>query len=149
MSLTSSSTFGALLRRHRLAAGLTQEMLAERAGVSARGVQDLERGVHATPRADTVQLLIEALRLQGEARAELIAAAHPELAPPQALLATDLRLTPPPVPPTSLVGREPEVAFACALLRRPDGGEGTRLLTLTGPGGVGKTRLALAIAGEV
>src|SRR6476659_271622 len=105
-----SSTFGQLLRRHRLAAGLTQEALAERAGVSTRGVQDLERGVHATPRADTVQLLFEALSLQGEARAELIAAAHPELAAPQTPLVVTLRLTPPPVPPTQLVGREPEVA---------------------------------------
>lgn len=44
MTTTSSLAFGALLRRHRLAAGLTQE---ECAGISARGVQDLERGIHA------------------------------------------------------------------------------------------------------
>src|SRR5436190_6196702 len=47
-----------------------------------------------------------------------------------------------PAPPTPFIGREREVAAACALLRRPT----VRLVTLTGPGGIGKTRLALAIA---
>src|SRR5689334_8852827 len=63
MASTTSETFAALLRRRRLAAGLTQEALAERAGISARGVQDLERGLRATPRPDTIRLLADALDL--------------------------------------------------------------------------------------
>ena len=145
---TSSATFGMLLRQLRLAAGLTQEGLAERAGVSARGVQDLERGVRMAPRAETLRLLADALDLDAAARSTLITAAHPELASPGSAASPE-RLSPPPIPATPLVGREPEVAAACAQLRRPGGEVGTRLLTLTGPGGVGKTRLALAIAAEL
>ena len=48
--------FGNLLRRYRLAAGMTQDELAERAGLSARGISDLERGARGLPRKDTLQL---------------------------------------------------------------------------------------------
>ena len=152
--MTTPTTFGLLLRRHRLAAGLTQEGLAERAGLSARGVQELERGGRTAPRAETVRLLADALGLEAAVRASLVAAAHPELASPPLPASPAFVL---PVPPTPLVGREREVAEACALLRPDDrhaalrspATPAARLLTLTGPGGVGKTRLALAIAAEV
>jgi predicted ATPase/transcriptional regulator with XRE-family HTH domain len=159
MTIDSPSSFGLALRRLRLAAGLSQEELAERAGLSARGVSDLERGLRASPRPETVRMLADALQLAPADRAEFIAAARPELQAPEPPAAAPaepspappathvppLDLEPPPVPPTRLVGREADVARVCALLRR----DAVRLLTLTGPGGVGKTRLALAVAGEL
>ena len=142
---STTQTLAVLLHHHRLAAGFTQEGLAEAAHLSARGVQDLERGVTTKPRADTIRLLAGALGLDAEARAGLIAAVHPELTVDiAATVGTDFPTVP--VPPTPLVGRELDVDRARALLHRPDQSDGARLVTLTGPGGVGKTRLAIAIA---
>ncbi len=61
MTKDESPVFGNLLRRHRIFAGMSQEELAARAGLSARAISDLERGVKRAPRRDTVQLLVEAL----------------------------------------------------------------------------------------
>lgn len=126
-----------MLKRHRLAAGLTQEALAERAGVSARAVSALEGDQARLPRLDSVALLATALGLGPEQHHAFLTAARPVTTahtPAQIL----------PVPPTPLIGREGEVAAALALLRQ----EGLRLLTLTGPGGTGKTRLAQQLAVE-
>src|SRR5947209_8068559 len=76
MDVHDRDDFGTLLRRHRLAVGLTQEELAERAHCSARGISDLERGVTTHPRKDTLQLLIAAFHLTDEEGAELVAAAR-------------------------------------------------------------------------
>lgn len=76
-------SFGALLRHHRILAGMTQEALAERAGLSARAISDLERGLSRTPQAGTLDLLTEALQLSVEERAAFEAAARWEkLHPP-------------------------------------------------------------------
>ena len=72
MDIGPSPSFATLLRRYRVAAGLTQEELAERAGLSARMVGDLERGVSHAPRKDTVALLAQALALGAPERAALV-----------------------------------------------------------------------------
>jgi transcriptional regulator with XRE-family HTH domain len=68
MDLATNAPFAGALREARLAAGLTQEALAERAGVSVRGIQSLERGL-SRPRWDTARRPVTALRLEGAARA--------------------------------------------------------------------------------
>src|SRR5690349_862758 len=67
-------SFANLLRRYRRAAELTQEELAERAGVSVRSISDLERGGAQVPRRDTVEMIVRALHLEGEERTTFEAA---------------------------------------------------------------------------
>jgi peptide/nickel transport system substrate-binding protein len=69
-------SFGDLLRHARLEADLTQEELAERAGLSVRAISDLERGVNRTPQLATLQLLAVALQLSAEEQARFEASAH-------------------------------------------------------------------------
>src|SRR5215212_5026894 len=133
--------FGALVRRHRTAAALSQEALAERAGVSARAISDLERGLHQAPHLETVRLLADGLALTDDDRAALLAAARPATAtetPPGRRPSPSASF---PAPLTRLIGRESEFAALQAMLQDT----AVRLLTLTGPGGVGKTRLAIAV----
>src|SRR5262249_60441909 len=76
MAPPSDVAFGNLLRQLRKAAGLTQAELAERAGISVRGLNDLERGARLTPRRETVARLGGALGLAGDERAAFVAAAR-------------------------------------------------------------------------
>lgn len=145
MSADPLTFFGPLLRRYREASGLTQEALASRAGLSTRAISDLERGVKRTPRQETLHLLLEALALSPHKRALLTAAARPLAA---VSLVPPLADTPPhnlPTPLTPLIGRERESHAAADLLSHAE----TRLLTLTGPGGAGKTRLAIQVATDL
>src|SRR5262252_539756 len=73
----SDVEFGGLLRRFRLAAGFSQEALAERAGLSADAIRALERGRRSHPRPFTVRLLADALKLEAADRAALIEAGAP------------------------------------------------------------------------
>lgn len=72
----SSVSFAALLRQLRTEAGLTQEELAGKSGISTRSVSDLERGINLTARRDTTRLLADALELSGQARVTFEAAAR-------------------------------------------------------------------------
>jgi predicted ATPase len=133
--------FGALLRRFRLAASLSQAGLGERAHVSTNAIAALERGRRAVPRPATVLLLADALHLGPAERTALIEAAGAHRA--GAASTVDSPLPPLPTPLTSFVGRDQQLAVVKQMLA------GTRVLTLTGVGGIGKTRLALEAARHV
>lgn len=145
MPETIDLPFGVLLKRRRIAAGLTQEALAERAGLSSKAVSELERNPQRSPRLETVTLLADALGLDGQGRGALIAAARPEKD------VTPSPETPPPAlrhlprPLTPLIGRSGVAAALVDLLKQDD----LQLLVLTGPGGVGKTRLAIEVASRL
>jgi len=151
-----AEAFGVLLRRHRLAASLTQEALAERAAVSSTAIAALERGRRRAPRLSTLRQIARALDLSADDLAALVAAASAERdhggtpAPdgPTRSFTTaapaDHRPGPgsPTAPAkarrwrTAFAGREDELAH----LDRA-GQEGRRLVLVVGPAGIGKTRL--------
>ena len=143
--LTVSSDFGNLLRRHRLAAGLSQEALAERARMSTNGIGALERGHRRTPQRETLALLVSALALNAEQRREFEAAAiRPRILRRGAPVTVGPWLTPAsanlPLALTSFIGRDVELAELVSLIRSQ------RFVTITGAGGIGKTQAALHVA---
>ena len=127
--------FGGHLRHYRTLAGLSQEALAERARLSRRGIADLERGARRYPHPDTARRLAGALELGPAESSAFMAAARPPLGGHSSRYTL-------PVEPSPLVGRQRELAEISRLA------VGTRLLTLTGTGGIGKTRLALELANQ-
>ncbi|HKF69912.1 MAG TPA: helix-turn-helix domain-containing protein [Vicinamibacterales bacterium] len=139
MKLGAPAPFGAHLKSLREAAGFTQEELATIAGLSVHAVSALERGERRRPQGETVRALSAALDLTGATRDALLASAR---APTQHAAVDELSAVALPVAPTVLLGREADVHTLRQWIADPT----ARLITLTGPGGVGKTRLALEVA---
>jgi predicted ATPase/DNA-binding XRE family transcriptional regulator len=135
----SPGSFGAQLKALREAAGFTQEELATIAGLSVHAVSALERGERRRPHVETVRALSAALDLSNAARDALLARAR---TPAHDTAADELSGTPLPLGLTAFLGRDADVQT----LRRWLADPGARLITLTGPGGSGKTRLALEVA---
>ncbi|MGC1379849.1 MAG: tetratricopeptide repeat protein [Candidatus Baltobacteraceae bacterium] len=125
-----------VLRTFRSAAKLSQELLAERSGLSTRTVSDIETGAARSPRLITIMLLAEALGLSPADRTRLQEAARKPAGRAAAMPpVTVLRAT-------ALVGRDADVARLGDLIAQ----DGVRLVTLAGPAGVGKTSLAIRVA---
>src|SRR5215207_624096 len=132
-------SFGAQLKTLRDAAGFSQEELATISGLSVHAVSALERGERRRPHVETVRALAAALDLSGATREALLGSAR---APAGETAADELSRGSLPVSLTTLLGREADVQALRQWLADP----AARLITLTGPGGAGKTRLALEIA---
>jgi predicted ATPase/DNA-binding XRE family transcriptional regulator len=145
----AGEALGDLLRRYRTSSGLTQEELAERAAISARTVSDIERGLRNMVYRETARRLADALDLEAPHREEFEKAAR-RGAVRQAsrasgnssgIGATQSRL---PSPLTRLIGRDDDLRAILAALRTAE----VRVLTIVGPGGIGKTRLAIEVADQ-
>ncbi|HEX6537670.1 MAG TPA: tetratricopeptide repeat protein [Candidatus Dormibacteraeota bacterium] len=139
--------FRAQVRARRRAVGMTQAELAEAAGISERSVSDLERGLRTRIYPATARRLAAALRVPEQQLSAFLTdaagTARAEAVPVEPIAAlTRSRL---PVTRSRLIGREHELTTVLELVRDPD----TRLLSVVGAGGVGKTRLALALAEQL
>ena len=146
-------SFGALLRKLRVGAGLTQEELADAARLSYRSISDLERGVNHTARKETARLLAEALHLTGAERVAFEAVARgrggADTRPVPALgantLAAATRTLPRDV--ASFTGRERELAYLVkAVTDAAASGGMVGICAIGGMAGIGKTALAVHAA---
>jgi predicted ATPase/DNA-binding XRE family transcriptional regulator len=139
--LLEAASFGDLLKRYRVSAGVSQELLAERARVSPAAIGALERGIRRAPYRETVTLLADALGLAERDRAAFEAAAQRarrrgnRAIPAGPVVRDNLASR-----VTSFVGRADELVELAGLL------DHYRVVTVTGPGGVGKTSVAVELA---
>ncbi|MGH3502713.1 MAG: helix-turn-helix domain-containing protein [Nocardioidaceae bacterium] len=149
-----TSWASAWLRDLRVAAGYTQEELAERSDLSVRSIRDLERGVVKRPRQESLRLIAGALDLVDDAADKLEIAFRGKHADTLAPLAAtesagraQTQRTPAELPRdvSAFVGREPEVTDLDHLLGASDGGAPTTVV-IYGPGGFGKSALAIHAA---
>ncbi|MBA2315282.1 MAG: helix-turn-helix domain-containing protein [Chloroflexi bacterium] len=146
---------GQQVRGLRTTAGLTQAELAERAGISERAVSDIERGLRGRVYPETARRLAAALTNEpADAAAVEALIRGGQLSVPGGALD---HATPEPASPastsdqwavlrrTALIGRDAEVRTVCAWLGAPN----NRLVTITGPGGIGKSRLAAEVCARL
>ncbi len=144
-AMDDQDAFGAWLRRQRKTQDLSREALARRAHCSASMVRRLEAG-ELRPSPELALSLANALNIPPAEQEAFVrfarggASAYPATAVPTPTPTTHL-----PAPLTSFVGRKQEVTAVTDLLHE----EGVRLLTLSGPPGVGKTRLSIAAANRL
>jgi predicted ATPase/DNA-binding XRE family transcriptional regulator len=141
VKIRDAGSFGAQLKGLREAAGFTQEELATIAGLSVHAVSSLERGQRRRPQLDTVRALAGALELDTEARDALFESARTTASDTVVEELTGGL----PLAPTNLIGRDEALLTLQHWLTQPS----MRLITLTGPGGAGKSRLALEVAHTV
>src|SRR5215467_3697690 len=139
MKVGPAGSFATRLKTLRESAGFTQEELATIAGLSVHAISSLERGERRRPHVETVRALSAALELTGSARDALIGSSRPPAPHAAVDELTDASL---PLALTTLIGREADVETLGTWLVDA----AVRLITLVGPGGVGKTRLALELA---
>jgi len=145
-------TFAEWLRGQRAARKLTREEFAKRVGCSVALLRKIEYG-ERRPSAQIAELMANCLDIPLEARSTFVRVARGELSVDRLLPVSKLSASPNdsslktnlPIFPTPLIGRERELEQLGQLLRDPQ----CRLLTLTGPGGIGKTRLAVETAAQV
>jgi tetratricopeptide (TPR) repeat protein/transcriptional regulator with XRE-family HTH domain len=128
--------FGPQLRRDRIAAGLTQEQLAERAGLSVRTIRDLEHNRSRQPRGSTVRQVVAVLTDSAIRREDSV---------------PTLRLAQLPADITDFTGRAAEADHLLDVVSRRYGPtrQGVPVMAITGPGGIGKTILAVHSAHQV
>jgi tetratricopeptide (TPR) repeat protein/transcriptional regulator with XRE-family HTH domain len=137
--------FAGVLRGLRAGAGLTQEELADAAGMSPRTISDLERGTATTPHKDTVRLLADALQLSGRDRVEFETAARGRARPGQGrgrAVAAATRTLPRDI--ASFTGRQHELAGLAEAAA--DAGGVVSIHAIGGMAGIGKTAFAVHAA---
>jgi predicted ATPase/transcriptional regulator with XRE-family HTH domain len=144
--MTDLSIFRTWLKRRRTERGLTQEELGERVGYAGQTIRKIEGG-HRRPSLQLALKLAQVLQLAPEEQAAWMSAARAVAEPDEAAPPPQSLRPPTPSPGlpaylTPFVGRGQEQADLAVLLGRPD----CRLVTVLGPGGVGKTRLAIETA---
>ncbi len=143
-------TFGEWLRQQRNLLRLTRQQYAERVGCSVALLRKIEDG-ERRPSTQIAELMANGLNITTEDRSIFVRVARGELSVDRLspLIRPTSRSPTPrtnlPILPTPLIGRQREVEELSQLLSDSQ----CRLLTLVGPGGMGKTRLAIETAGHM